>query len=83
MILLLNGSGNGSGNNSKGNNQKSDKKGKNSKGSMGGSGKSSGQNSGLSNNEVLEKLKSDDMVNQGEYIKKKIQSKKFRGDIRW
>ena len=42
-----------------------------------------GKNSGLSNSDIIDKVESDDMVNQGEYIKKKTQSTKSQREIRW
>ena len=37
---------------------------------------------GMSNEDILSKIKSDDMVNQGEYIKKKIKNKN-KNEVRW
>ena len=37
---------------------------------------------GMSNEDILSKIKSDDMVSQGEYIKKKIKNKN-KNEVRW
>ena len=85
LHLLLKQNGSSSSGGKTGNEQSKDSGGSAKGGSGNGLQKKSKEkgNSGLSNNDVLDKVKSDDMVNQGEYIRKKIQSKKFKNEVRW
>ena len=83
LLKLFNGRGKGGG--------KGKAEGKNRPTGKGKSQPSSGSNrandnrgsSGMTNNEVLQKIQSDDMVNQGEYIKKKIKAGKKNSEVRW
>ena len=73
--------GGGAGNDSK---QPSDEGGDKSRGGDGNERRENkGSKGGLSDNDVLDKVKSDDMVNQGEYIKKKLKANKNKGEIKW
>jgi hypothetical protein len=85
LHLLLKQNGSSSSGGKTGNEQSKDSGGSAKGGSGNGLQKKSKEkgNSGLSNNDVLDKVKSDDMVNQGEYIRKKIQSNKFKNEVRW
>jgi len=84
LILLFK---NGSGGNAKGPGEDSAEKGDESSSGKGGDSEATndgkGKSSNLSNGEILEKVESDDMVNQGEYIKKKTQLDKKRREVKW
>ena len=84
LIILFNQKSGASG---KSKNESKKKSGKDSEGQGKGSpapGKNKRQSKmkGMSNEDILSKIKSDDMVSQGEYIKKKIKNKN-KNEVRW